>query len=661
MTTSNDSTNDSTTTSSSKKNVLFILVDQLRFPRFCYGEDGGLLPQIKEIIGFQATAADNPYQSFFPGFWNMRKNAVVLRQHTIAASACTPSRTTIMTGQYGTRTGVTQTDGLFKSGDAPEFPWLAEDGIPTIGEWFRHCGYRTHYFGKWHVSNPPGHTLQKYGFDDWEESWPEPHGASINNLGLYRDHGFADLACNFLRNQALGMGYNRALAQQQQSAPDGNPPPTTPMPWMAVVSFTNPHDIAAYPALVRGADPDAAKTGPLFVPAQTSLSAPPTAGTMTFPLNPQNFPQENANLPPGVDENLANKPACQFDYAYKMGLGLASKTAQGLKQAIPAVDAVNAALMGSIPFQLYQDPNQAAVQFLQYYAWLIQTVDAHIARVLATLDEMNLRENTVVVFTSDHGEYGAAHNYMMEKWHTAYQEALHVPVVVQSASYNASDEPVQVDALTSHVDMLPTILGLAGLTQQEMQDAASKMASSRPVPPFPGVNLTPVIADPTQAVYNADGTPREGVLFITSDEITEPLATRDPHQTQDNEAFAVYLQVVEAVRNGSATIPNPPHVPKLAPGPVLQPNNVHCVRTSDWKLARYFDPSGKQADQWEMYNITEDECEFTNLLVYNGSFPTPIANLPKQYSEKQIIATAKTLLALLQKLEKQNLTWPLPK
>ena len=30
-----------------------------------------------------------------------------------------------------------------------------------------------------------------------------------------------------------------------------------------------------------------------------------------------------------------------------------------------------------------------------------------------------------------HGEYGAAHGMMIEKWYTAYQEALHVPVVVQ--------------------------------------------------------------------------------------------------------------------------------------------------------------------------------------------------------------------------------------
>jgi len=50
-----------------------------------------------------------------------------------------------MTGQYGPRTGVTQTDGLFKSGDARNFPWLRANGAPTIGDWFRALGYSTHY------------------------------------------------------------------------------------------------------------------------------------------------------------------------------------------------------------------------------------------------------------------------------------------------------------------------------------------------------------------------------------------------------------------------------------------------------------------------------------------------------------------------------------
>ena len=644
-------------TSATKKNILVILVDQLRFPRFCYGEDGGLLPELKNIIGFQGeTEGRNKYRHFFPGLWGLRKNSVVLRNHTIAASACTPSRTAIMTGQYGTRTGVTQTDGLFKNADAPNFPWLAADGIPTVGDWFRGAGYRTHYFGKWHISNPPGHTLQQYGFDDWEQSWPEPHGASLNNLGAYRDHGFADLACTFLRNEGLGMGYNRALAQQQKSAPLADGPPTTPLPWFAVVSFANPHDIAAYPALVRGLDPDAPKLGPLPVPAQGAMSALPIAGTLSFPLNPLGFPQENANLPPGVDEPLANKPACQFDYAYKMGLALASKTAQGAQAGNSNIDAVNFALKGSIPFQFAHNPDDAALKFIQYYAWLMQMVDGHIARVLQALDDAGQRDNTIVVFMADHGEYAGAHNYMMEKWHTAYQEAIHVPVVVQSAAINPDTEMRQVDAITSHVDILPTLLGLAGVTEQEAAQIRARLQKDHVVPLLPGTNLTPVITGTSKIVTEPDGMPREGVLFITDDEITQPLQDGGTYQISDDQAYGVFVQAVETVRTGSGQGPNSPHVEKLAPGPVRQPNHVRCVRTAEWKLSRYWDPNRKAADEWELYNLTTDACEFTNLLVTNAPFPTPIDDLPAPYNKASIIATAERLRTLLQKLEATHLS-----
>src|SRR5690349_5872730 len=107
-----------------------IIVDQLRFPRFGYGQ-AGLLEPIKDILSLIGDVKDNPYARHFAGFCKLREYAVVLTDHTIAEAACVPSRASIMTGQYGPRTGVTQTDGLFKSGDATNYPWLRGDGGAT--------------------------------------------------------------------------------------------------------------------------------------------------------------------------------------------------------------------------------------------------------------------------------------------------------------------------------------------------------------------------------------------------------------------------------------------------------------------------------------------------------------------------------------------------
>ncbi|WP_223638883.1 sulfatase-like hydrolase/transferase [Corallococcus sp. EGB] len=637
--------------SSSRPNILILTVDQLQFPRFAYGPEGGFLPSLKDILGFvDEGAEDNPFRKFFPGFAALRRNAAVFRNHTIAASACTPSRAVIYTGQYGTRTGVTQTDGLFKSGDAAAFPWLSAEGIPTLGHWFQKAGYHTHYFGKWHVSNPPEHSLKRYGFDDWELSYPEPHGASLNNLGAFRDEGFADLTCGFLRRMALGEPYNRALSEQSYAAPRAAAPSGEAQPWLAVASFTNPHDIATYPILPRQLDPGAPKLGPLTVPAEGARSVTPTAGTFTVPLNPLGFPQESAKVPTNLRDTLKNKPDCQRDYAYKMGLALSSKTGLTLHQANENIDPVTVTLNAGIPFQLTHDPEKAAERFQQYYAWLIHLVDGHIERVLRTLDETGLRENTVVVFLSDHGEYGAAHGYLMEKWHASYQEALHVPLVVQ---FPKAQPTRHIDALTSHVDIVPTVLGLAGISREEQGEIRTDLRLHRPVPPFVGADLSPLARGETTTVLEPNGTPREGVLFITDDEITEPLPrTGDPHQLHDDALFSVYTRAVERLREQGK-------VPGLRPGAVCQPNHVRCVRTPRWKLARTWDPSGEHADQWELYDLETDPLELENLLVYDQPFPTLVASLPRGLSRVEVEEAARTTHALLARYEAEKLSaWP---
>ena len=207
----------------SRDNILLIMVDQLLYPQ--PGAEGGFAAGIKDVLSFlgDVDPERNPWARYFPGFCKLREYAAVFTDHTIAESACIPSRASIMTGQYGPRTGVTQTDGLFKRGDAHNFPWLRADGAPTAGDYLRELGYSTHYFGKWHVSDPPEHSLEGFGFADWELSWPEPHGSLTNNMGAYRDYQFADLACAFLRNRALGLPFARSTGRASANRPSTSP------------------------------------------------------------------------------------------------------------------------------------------------------------------------------------------------------------------------------------------------------------------------------------------------------------------------------------------------------------------------------------------------------------------------------------------------------
>lgn len=672
----------------SRPNILMIMVDQLYYPNAGYGS-AGFADGIKQVLNFlgDIDPAGNAWAQYYPGFCKLREYGVVFADHTIAESACIPSRASIMTGQYGPRTGVTQTDGLFKSGDAHNFPWLKADGVPTIGDYFREIGYSTHYFGKWHVSDPPEHTLEGFGFGDWELSWPEPHGSLTNNMGAYRDYQFADLACTFLRNRALGVPYARVSGRAAGNLPM-SPVTPTPQPWFAVCSFTNPHDIATYPTLPRALDPqfpegerlEQPRVGPggsVPVPLPGTFSATPQDGTFRIPMNPLGLPQDCATASPTQGEDLLrnNKPRAQYDYAYKVALGLAAKTGLSIAQAAGGDpdtvlrNAVKATLGIPIPFQLQHDADGAAVGFLQYYAYMIAMVDRHILRVLQTLEETGLRDDTVVVFASDHGEYGASHGMMIEKWHCAYQEAVHVPFLISHKQYNSErDVPRRIDAQTSHIDILPTLLSLAGADREQIERARRNLSKTHTAAPLPGADLVPVIEAGGGPVVGPDGQERKGVLFVTDDMITEPLPPDDdPHNVQSQRQYAVFAATVELLRtppdgDGSeegndtedGSLPHR-YLPDLAPGPVPQPAHVRALRSGAWKLVRYCDPWSPDPapDQWELYNLEHDPIENINLLVFDGAFPTPIADdaLPGGLTSQEVVLTADMLRTELMREE----------
>ncbi len=144
---------------------------------------------------------------------------------------------------------------------------------------------------------------------------------------------------------------------------------------------------------------------------------------------------------------------------------------------------------------------------------------------------------------------------------------------------------------------------------------------------------------------SSDGEVRQGVLFITDDEITAPLPpSRTAADKRSYEEFGVFQAVVEAVRDGRH------HTGPVAlnPGSVKQPNHVRCVRTQDYKLARYFDPSGQVPDEWEMYDLRSDPIEAVNLVEVSVSPPRARVGLPDRVKVQQAADQAAMLLAKLE-------------
>src|ERR1039458_10022394 len=78
---------------------------------------------------------------------------------------------------------------------------------------------------------------------------------------------------------------------------------------------------------------------------------------------------------------------------------------------------------------LYEQP--AHVGYRRFYYYLHKLVDAAIGRILPALERSGMADETIVVFTSDHGDLLGAHGGMQQKWYNAYDEAIRVPLLVK--------------------------------------------------------------------------------------------------------------------------------------------------------------------------------------------------------------------------------------
>ena len=618
----------------SHPNILLIMVDQMQTPPEGYGSDEGAAQGLKEILGFRPLSPGNLYAKYFPGLIRLQQNAVVLKKHYTASSASVPSRSCIMTGQYSTITGVTQTDGLFKSAD--NIPFLDSLGTPTIGDWFHAAGYTTHYFGKWHVSDPkPPNYLQPWGFSDWESSYPEPHGGSNKNLGVYRDVVFTDNIVDFLQAKAAD---------------------TTVSPWFTVASLVNPHDVSSFPINWQVPPDTSGVVGwagyppPLLFPAwgdKSTWGAVPTwenghqvYKNIQVDLNPQGFPQENSSLPPTFTESLSEKPRCQQDYAFKWGLAYGANTDYNFIIH-------NQDFASSLPFQLQGTNYQGwSLRYMQFYFYCQYLAELQIRRILKALDDNHLTNNTIVVFLSDHGEMAAAHGGMIQKWHNAYEESVRVPCVISSPLVNSNkDEIREILQPTSSMDLAPTLLGLAGFNADSLQPKVTSAHGRSTAIPFAGTDLSAWIKGiNTGPVIGHDGNPRTGVLFMTSDMITTYEDTTKINQ------FHLFLQRVDSTINLGYP---------LVQGPVRQPNNIRAFCTGDWKIVQYVDPHGIENSEWELYCLANDPIELYNLDDYMTGEVKNDASVPGM-TKAELILKNETLKRQLSNATGIAETLPLP-
>lgn len=97
-----------------------------------------------------------------------------------------------------------------------------------------------------------------------------------------------------------------------------------------------------------------------------------------------------------------------------------------------------------------------------YYA-LVTEIDSHVGDIMSAIKEMGITEETIIIYTSDHGDFVGSHG-MVEKCasgHNVYEDTLRVPMIIKWDGIKAKG--LKRDELVELVDLYPTLVDLCGL------------------------------------------------------------------------------------------------------------------------------------------------------------------------------------------------------
>lgn len=403
-----------------RPNVLLITTDQQRTDSLsCYGSTFTATPHLDRLAA-EGVRFDRAY---------------------CANPVCTPARASIFTGRYLSRHGA----------------WNVGMSVPDdevmLSHRLREVGYRTHYVGKMHFQAFGGSAAQsRESCGQWEQLYPAfcgpYYGFETIEIALgHVTYGLAGHYGAWVRSQVSAeefSAYHKARTDAEHlfggEAYDWDLPVRLHnsvwtadraidflereggrQPFLLAVGFQDPH----HPHAVPRDFPD--RVAPEEVP-----------------------------LPDFTPGELDDKPPF-FRLAHE---------GRWPESGLIGDFAIAGQWMG--PELQYADFRQVteteARRGRAHYYTMVRLIDREMGRVLRALDRLGLGENTLVIFTTDHGELLGDHGLWM-KGPLPYEQLVRIPMILRWPAGFAGGR--STDALFSQVDLVPTVLAAVGLPLPE--------------------------------------------------------------------------------------------------------------------------------------------------------------------------------------------------
>ena len=318
----------------------------------------------------------------------------------VTNSICTPSRATILTGKYSHINGVV----VFNRFDGSQ---------PTVAKYLQAAGYHTGMIGKWHLGSEPT------GFDEW---------TILPGQGVYFDPAFWDK-----NGRKVVKGYATDIITDMGIDFLKNRPKDKP--FFLMLHHKAPH---------RPWDPDekhkamfAGKVIPEPATLRDDYSTRTDAIRESLQKVFQDLTRRDLKLTPPED----------------MPTGERQKWLNTKPKMVEiVVDGQKKTLVG-------EELNKWKYQrYMQDYLACIQSMDDNVGRLLDWVDQNGLRENTVVIYTSDQGFFLGDHGLYDKRF--MYEASLHMPFIVRWPGVTKAGSATS--SMILNADFAPTFLEIAG-------------------------------------------------------------------------------------------------------------------------------------------------------------------------------------------------------
>ena len=365
-----------------KPNILYIMSDD--HTTTAIGAYGGRLASL------------NPT----PTLDKIAEEGMILENTFCNNAVCSPSRASIITGQYSAVNGVTTLGGEIKE---------KNQYLPTE---MRNAGYQTSVIGKWHLKILP------LAFDHFKVMHSQGHyfnpiftekGKAITSftLGKKTEDGSVQMmghSSDMIANSGLEWLEKRDKQK----------------PFFLKLHFKAPHGNFDYAPRYEKYLSDVTIPEPENLRDRKNNGSIATRG-------------DNDELIHRIGSSVSDRNKERYNSNVHKGTKLAGKK--------------------TTTSQTYQ-------RFLKKYLRCVKGVDDNIARVVAYLKEEGIYDNTIIIYTSDQGYFLGEHDFFDKRW--AYEEGMRMPFIIRYPK--TIKKGSRNKATIENVDFAPTLIDFAGGT-----------------------------------------------------------------------------------------------------------------------------------------------------------------------------------------------------